>query len=87
MLDDPNQPPTKETPSDILRRVADLIERNPSNSFGGAAVVLPPEGAHIEVLILDPSVNLAQFWSALQGRIALTLQELDGQQHRQWTGR
>lgn len=87
MFEDPNQPPAKESPADILRRVADLIERNPIESFSGAAVVIPPEGEHVEILILDPSVHVAQFWSLVQYRIVAIFQGLDSQHNRQWTGR
>lgn len=88
MTDDPNQFPLKEGPAAALRRVADLIDRNPADTFSGVAVVFPPGGeGSIEILILDPSLNLAQFWSAVKGRIETTLVELDSQRNRQWTGR
>lgn len=85
MSDNPDDFPLKNSPASILRRMADLLDKNPDSAFGGCAVVIPPQGGlPIEVLILDPSTNLPQFWSAIKGRIELTLAELDNANRQTW---
>ena len=48
-----------------FRRMADAIEKN--ENFGGAFVVVPPEGAgeSVQTLLLDPTPDPAQFWQML----------------------
>lgn len=50
-----------------FRAMADALEKNADGSFGGAFVIIPPEGGGdpIETLILDSKQDLAQFWNAV----------------------
>ncbi len=68
----------------ILRRVADQIDANNPDTFGGVAVIVPPQngGDPIEVLIFDPKKNAAQFYATIQTRLQGQLADLD-QQSRQ----
>jgi hypothetical protein len=56
--------------------MADRLDHNADASFGGAFVIIPPEGAVQDMLILDSSRNAAIFWSTLQTRAQIALQEL-----------
>jgi hypothetical protein len=64
--------------SDILRRMADIVDRNKGAVFGGLAVVIPPGAnmATVETLILDSQGDAAQFFSTLQTRLTILLAEL-----------
>lgn len=72
---------------EILRRVADQIEAMNADVFGGVAVIVPPQdgGEPIEVLILDPKKNPAQFYSTIQTRLQIDAAEL-GDRSRQQQG-
>lgn len=73
---------------EILRRVADQIERMDADTFGGVAVIVPPQdgGDPIEVLILDPKKNPAQFYSTIQTRLQIDTAELATQGRQQQAG-
>jgi hypothetical protein len=73
---------------EILRRVADQIEKMNADTFGGVAVIVPPQdgGESIEVLILDPKKNLAQFYSMIQTRLQIDTVELDARARQQQGG-
>ena len=63
----------------ILRRVADQIDKMDPDTFGGVAVVVPPaeSGEPIEVLIIDPKKNAAQFYATIKTRLENDLGELE----------
>lgn len=70
-----------------FRRVADKIDLNRDNGFGGAFVIVPPEGAPQDMLLLDNAQNPAMFWSLLKTRAEIALVEIEahergGQQFR-----
>lgn len=72
------QPPGKH--SDRFRTMAERIDRNPSE-FGGACVIVPPGGGTpIEFLVVDPNADLAQFYSTIQTKLQMQLEELKDQQ-------
>jgi len=80
-MNDETQAPTKDEP---FRKMADRIERNKDDGFGGACVIVPPEGGGdpIEILIVVPKggkMDLVQFYSTISSRIATTLEELNQQ--------
>lgn len=83
------QPLIEKYQSDVaaaLRRMADHVDRNKeANSFGGLAVIIPPEngGEPIELLILDSQADIAQFYSTLQSRITIRVLNLDETRKRQ----
>ena len=78
---------SEEKPSDRFRTMAAAIDHNANSTFGGAAVIIPPDnsGSPIELLMLDAQANPAQFWSTIKSRIDIILAELDEKQ-RNLTG-
>jgi hypothetical protein len=74
--------------ADILRRLADQIDKNDNSTFGGVAVIVPPEngGDPIEVLILDPKKNAAQFYATIKTRLEGQLADLETSQRQQQAG-
>jgi hypothetical protein len=84
---DDGQPLIERTPhgaADILRRLADQIEKNDNATFGGVAVIVPPEGGGdpIEILILDPKRNAGQFYATIKTRLETQLADLEAQQRQ-----
>ena len=59
--------------------MAAKIEHNAGADFGGAFVIVPPEGAGetVETLILDTRQDPVQFWSLLQAKAATVIAELE----------
>ena len=66
----------KNHPFEVM---AERISRTTDMPCGGAAVIVPPEGAGepIEILVLDASADPAQFWANLVSRIQIQVQKLD----------
>lgn len=56
--------------ADRFRKMADRIERNADEPFGGVMLVIPPgdEPSVIELLKLDPTPDATSFWAELKGR-------------------
>ena len=56
-------------PAEILRAMADRIERNSEAEFAGCFVVIPPQtpdgrgGDTLEVLLIEPNPDAANFWT------------------------
>lgn len=73
-----------KTISARFRAMADLIDRNADTLFGGAAVIVPPNGGGepIEIFVLDSKGNVGQFWSAIKTRATTAVTDLDNQQQR-----
>lgn len=69
----------------ILRRVADQIEKMDADTFGGVAVIVPPQdgGDPIEVLILDPKKNIGQFYSTVLTRVQFEMGEMEQRSRQQ----
>ena len=74
--------------STILRRLADQIDKNDADTFGGVAVIVPPQdaGAPIEILILDPAKNAAQFYATIKTRLEGQLADLEVLQRQAQAG-
>ena len=57
------------SPAEILREMADRIERNRENEFAGCFVVIPPQtpdgrgGETLEILMIDPNQDPGNFWT------------------------
>lgn len=68
--------------SDPFSRMAQRIDHNASEVFGGAFVIVPPvgAGAQIEALLLSANNDPANFWMVLQGQINKVLEELKNPQ-------
>jgi len=80
MNDEPQVPPKSEP----FFQMKERIDRNVSDGFGGACVIVPPEGGGdpIEILIVVPKggkMDLVQFYSTISSRIATTLEDLNQQ--------
>ncbi len=71
-------------PTDAQRfaTMAKQIEHNTGSKFGGAFVIVPPDGAGdpMEALILDTTGNPAQFLMLLQAKIAHALEEISSRE-------
>jgi hypothetical protein len=52
-------------------------------SFAGSAVIVPPSGDPIEVLILNPSPNPAMFWSSIKTLIEMEIEKLADRERNQ----
>ena len=73
----PPPPPDHAAP---FRRTADKIDLNVMNGFGGAFVIVAPDGTTHDLLILDSSATPAIFYSTLQTRVQIALAEIEDQQ-------
>jgi hypothetical protein len=57
-------------PAELLRAMADRIERNSEDEFAGCFVVIPPQSADgrggdtVEMLLIDPTRDPSNFWTA-----------------------
>jgi hypothetical protein len=74
-----------DDPARAFAAMVEHVRRNDVARFGGAFVVVPPKGAGdvLEVLILDPHQEPAQFWSILKTKAEMALAALDEEQRRQ----
>ena len=70
-----------------FRAMADQIERNEASRFGGAFVIVPPElgGEPIAVMLLDEKADPAMFWSAVQTKAKMALDEISDRERRGMT--
>lgn len=68
--------------SDLLRAMADQIDKNEGSGFGGCFVICPPEGGGkpISVLLLDNANDAAQFWGLIGPKAQIALAEITQQQ-------
>lgn len=77
-----NELPNQEPPdfSSAFDKMAERIRHNKDAAFGGACVIIPPTGgAPLEVLILDSTSDLAQFYSTIATRLQIALETLKEQ--------
>ncbi len=70
------------TSPERFRKMADAIESNAERGFGGAFVIMPPEGDPIETLILDSKQDPSQFYMLLKTKCDIALNELDAKQRQ-----
>jgi len=61
-----------------FRTMADRIDHNQGSTFGGAAVIMPPDngGDPVELLIIDAKADPAQFWGTILTRAQMEVQKL-----------
>lgn len=62
--------------------MAQAIEANKGQSYGGAFVIVPPVGASQSVLILDSQQDPAQLIAMIQARCAILLGQLEDENKR-----
>jgi hypothetical protein len=81
-MDDQPPKPSYDAPFEAMK---DRIVHNAGSTFGGAAVIVPPEGGGepIELLMLDAKGDPAQFWGSIASRIQIVLANLQDQQRNQ----
>jgi hypothetical protein len=60
----------------LFRQMADRIDRNPSEEFGGAFLVLPPgdAGDPVEGMSVAAKPSPVTFWSSVLGQIELAVE-------------
>lgn len=65
-------------PAEYFRRMADLLEKNEDEPFGGALLAVPPgEGSPVQVVLFDSEQKLAQFWGLVQSRAQIAISEAE----------
>lgn len=69
----------------LFRKMADNIDHNKGAPFGGAIVIVPPDGGGkpVSTLLLDDAGDPAQFWAALQARAQIEIANLSDKQRQQ----
>ena len=78
--------PAPKGPKEPFETMALQIETNSPNAFGGAFVIVPPEGDPISTLIIDQSGSVAQFWSLVKAKAELALAEIEQKDRIRWRG-
>ena len=79
-----NGPLNPKTIADAFRAMADKIERNGADSFGGAVVVVPPGGGDpVHILVLDSQQDPSMFWGNLKTKCDIAIHTLDNTQRNQ----
>lgn len=68
--------------SDPFTKMAERIDKNEGEPFGGAFVIVPPTGAGepMSALTFNSGTDLAQFWMQLQGMINTALANIQANQ-------
>jgi len=67
--------------ADPFRAMAERIAKNDAAEFGGAALIVPPGGGEpIAILMIDPKQDVASFWGAIQGKVAIAVAEMQERQ-------
>lgn len=73
---------TAKTPADHFRDLADKIERNKPEDFGGAFLIIPPDGEPIaSILVGQP--DLASFFAVVSGKLQVAVNAADEKSKRQ----
>lgn len=67
-----------------FREMADRIDLNKGQGFGGAFCIVPPgDGTPLTTLILDADSSPAAFWAIVKAKADIALAELDDKQRQQ----
>ena len=69
----------------VLRAMAEKLDTNRENGFGGCFLLIPPDGTIKELMLLNNSPDLAMFWSLVQTTAQIALQELQDDQRQTTT--
>ena len=71
-----------------FRAMADRILLNKDGQFGGAVVIIPPEGGGVPVdLFLLTQMSPALFWSSLNTTVKMAIDDLEKQSRNNPYGR
>jgi hypothetical protein len=58
--------------------MAERLEKNADEPFGGAFVAVPPEGDSVEILtISDNKQNMGQFWGTVTAHAGAAIREAE----------
>ena len=77
-------PISTDSIADAFRAMAEKIKHNGINEFGGAVVIVPPQGGEpLHLLILDSQQDVAMFWGNLKAKCGIALASIDQQQRNQ----
>lgn len=71
-----------ESPAELFFQMRERIAKNEDASFGGAFVIVPPEGAGepVQTLLLDPTPDPAQFWQMILTKCQIQIAEIEVKQ-------
>ena len=66
-------------PAEMFFEMKERIDKNDSAAFGGAFVIVPPEGAGepVSTLLLDANPDPAQFWQMLLTKCQIMIAEIE----------
>lgn len=70
MTDESNSP--VNLPAELFREIADKIERNKPEDFGGAFMVVSPDGDTISGMLVGDT-DLVTFWSLIKAKIDIAI--------------
>ena len=67
----------KVSPAELFFQMRERIDKN--DNFGGAFVIVPPEGAGepVQTLLLDPTPDPAMFWQMIQTKCQIMIAEIE----------
>ncbi|MDE2097110.1 MAG: hypothetical protein KGL39_07680 [Patescibacteria group bacterium] len=70
--------------SDLFRKMAERIDANADAGFGGAFVIVPPEGGGdpASTMIIDPTSDPTAFWSFLKTKAEISLDAMQREAQR-----
>lgn len=82
------------TPTDIVERTRDVffsdmaarVKHNTATEFGGAFVIVAPDGTVMESLVLDSKPDTAHFFMLLSTKIQQALEEIKAREARSHFG-
>lgn len=71
-------------PAELLRAMADRIDRNAEDEFAGCIVVIPPptpdgrSGETLEIVMIDPQRDPANFWTMAAWKLDVAVSNFKG---------
>ena len=61
-----------------LRQMADRVERNTSEEFSGAFLIIPPgDSDPLDGLTISEKPNIPAFWAGLRGQVEIAIAEME----------
>lgn len=80
-----DEAPKQPSASDRFRKMAERLDHNAEDGFGGCFLIVPPVdgGEVIETLILDSKQDATQYWILLKSKCEMEIARLDGANRNQ----
>lgn len=74
-----DEPPKQPSAADRFRKMAERLDHNAADGFGGCFLIIPPVdgGEVIDTLILDTRQSAVQFWVLLKTKCEDEIIRLD----------